>query len=143
MRHVSGGSASRFVTEAEWSRRLGRRSDTERGLGYWTGYLDGAPVGWWGLGYSVSHPEGGELGFRLVREQWRTGLGLEGARLVLDYGFTGAGVAHIWAGTVSANAASRATLTRLGLECTDEPAPGVLTYEITYDQWLQRGLPQS
>jgi RimJ/RimL family protein N-acetyltransferase len=143
MQHVSGERASQYETELEWSQRLGPRSDVDRGLGYWTGFLAGRPIGWWGIGYNETYPEVGELGFRVEREQWRRGLGIEGARLVLDQGFTSAGITHIWAGTVSANAASRAMLTRLGLECIGEPAPGVLTYEITLDQWLQRGVPQA
>jgi RimJ/RimL family protein N-acetyltransferase len=139
MQHVSGEPTSRVETEAEWAQRLGPRSDVNRGLGYWTGYLDGGPIGWWGLGYNQAQPEAGELGFRVRREHWRQGLGLEGARLLIDHGFSTAGVTHIWAGTVRANAASRATLTSVGMACTDEPKPDVLTYEITLDQWLQLG----
>jgi len=99
MRHISGRPSSRSETEAEWSGRLGRRSAEDRGLGYWTGYLDAQPIGWWGLGFNEPNPGEGELGFRVQREHWRQGL---------------------------------------GLECTDEPLPGVLTYAITLDEWLAR-----
>ena len=138
MEHITGEPMSRSQTESEWTRRLAARSATDRGLGYWTGYLDGEPVGWWGLGFQASQPDAGELGFRLKRRHWRQGLGLEGGRLLVEHGFGTVGVTRIWAGTVERNAASRATLSRLGLRCTDEPVPGVLTYEITYEQWLER-----
>lgn len=138
MRNISGRPSSRSETEAEWSRRLGRRSAEDRGLGYWTGYLDAQPIGWWGLGFNEPNPREGELGFRVQREHWRQGLGLEGSRLLVEHGFTATAVTRIWAGTVTSNTASRATLSRLGMECTDEPLPGVLTYELTLDTWLAR-----
>ena len=47
---------------------------------------------------------------------------------MVEHGFTATDVTRIWAGTVTSNTASRATLSRLGMECTDEPLPGVLTY---------------
>jgi RimJ/RimL family protein N-acetyltransferase len=55
--------------------------------------------------------------------------------VLLDYGFNAVGLARIWAGTVSANTASRATLTKIGLTLISEPAPGVLTYEMSRDDW--------
>ena len=138
MRHVSGRPASRIETETEWKSRLGSRSAVHRGLGYWTGYLDSQFIGWWGLGFQDAHEDAGELGFRIQRRHWRRGFGLEGARLVVEHGFAEARINRIWAGTVTANEASRATLSRLGMVCTDEPAPGILTYEVTLMQWLER-----
>lgn len=143
MRHVSGRPCVESETDAEWARRLGPRSSTGRGLGYWTGFLGGHPIGWWGLGYHAERPEAGELGFRIMQGHWRQGLGVEGARLVLRHGFCTAGVTHAWAGTSSANAASRATLASLGLACVDEPKPGVLTYEISCGEWMQRDMARS
>lgn len=138
MWNISGRPSSRSETEAEWSRRLGRRSAEDRGLGYWTGLLDAQPIGWWGLGFNEPNPGEGELGFRVQREHWRQGLALEGSRLLVEHGFTATAVTRIWAGTVTSNTASRATLSRLGMECIDEPLPGVLTYELTLDTWLAR-----
>ena len=143
MRHITGQPRSRSETELEWSRRLAHRTDADRGLGYWTGYVNGQPVGWWGLGFSDSDPQSGELGFRLLAGHWRQGLGSEGARLLLCHGFTNSRVDRVWAGTRTANLASRATLAALGLECTAEPFPGVLTYEITHDQWAARAAGNS
>ena len=143
MRHVSGRPYSRSETDAEWSRRLGQRSNSDRGHGYWTGFLDGRPIGWWGLGYDGARPEAGELGFRLAHERWRQGFGVEGARLLLRHGFLSARLTHIWAGTVRANAASRATLANLGFACVDEPTPRALTYAISLGEWLDRDNPPS
>ena len=136
MRHVSGTAGAPAQTEDEWSRRLGPRSDAGRGLGYWVGHVDDEPVGWWGLGVDRTDPTAGELGFRLGRDHWRQGLGAEGATALLRHGFTTVALARIWAGTVTANLASRATLAKVGLTWTAEPAPGVLTYEVTRGEWL-------
>jgi RimJ/RimL family protein N-acetyltransferase len=138
MEHISGQPASRSETEAEWALRLGPRSATERGLGYWVGYVNAQPIGWWGLGFTASQPRTGELGFRVQREHWRRGFGKEGTRTLFDHAFFNLDVTRIWAGTVTANTASRMTLAAAGMEQADEPFPGVLTYKITRLQWLGR-----
>lgn len=124
MRHVSSRPYSQSETDAEWWRRLGPRSDTDRGIGYWTGFLGGQPIGWWGLGYDGARPAAGELGFRLDHRHWRQGLGSEGASLLLHHGFFSARIAHVWAGTVRANAASRATSRASGLPALTSRRPG-------------------
>ncbi|MFC5176725.1 GNAT family N-acetyltransferase [Nocardioides taihuensis] len=135
MEHVTGRPATRAETGQEWARRLGPRSDTDRGLGYWIGLDDDQPVGWWGLGATGSDPGSGELGFRVRRERWRQGWGTEGAATLVAHAFTELTVTRVWAGTTVANTASRRTLAAVGLTSVDEPFPGVLTYEVSRRQW--------
>jgi RimJ/RimL family protein N-acetyltransferase len=96
------------------------------------------PVGWWGIGRTDPQPSAGELGLRIRSAHWRRGLGTEGVRVLLDHAFGDRGLARIWAGTASVNTASRRTLEAVGLRQTDEPFPGVLTYEITRSEWPGR-----
>jgi RimJ/RimL family protein N-acetyltransferase len=138
MEHISGQPASRSETEEEWTQRMGPRSAPDQGLGYWVGYVNAQPIGWWGLGFTASERRAGELGIRVQREHWRRGFGKEDARTLIGYAFSDLDVTRIWAGTVTANTASRMTLAAVGLERTHDPLPGVLTYEITRLRWLTR-----
>ena len=141
MVHVSGGVATRAQTEAEWERRLGVRSAPDEGTGYWIGSVAEETVGWWGLGHAADQPGSGELGFRLMPAHWHQGLAAEGAYALLHHAFIDREVGRVWAGTSTANTGSRRTLAAVGLSCTDEPFPGVLTYEVTARAWRDRLTP--
>lgn len=121
------------------------------GLGYWVGLLDGDPVGWWLLTPPTRPDQGpvegaAELGYRLLRRHWRRGLATEGARELLRHGFEDLGLERVFAETMAVNAASRATMTRLGLRhvrsfalAFDDPLPGAehgeVEHALTRQQW--------
>ena len=124
------------------------------GLGFWVGFVDGQFVGWWILEPpepADQRPIDGqaELGYRLLRRYWRKGLASEGARELVRHGFEDLGLMRIFAETMTVNAASRATMTAVGLRQVrtfhinwDEPIPGSelgeVEYAISREQWLSR-----
>ncbi|MFJ4895972.1 GNAT family N-acetyltransferase [Streptomyces sp. NPDC088788] len=118
MRHL-GGSRSRSQAEAALRANL---ADAERvpGLGSWVGFVADEFVGYWILrppGYTDEDLVEGcaELGCKILRRHWRKGLGSEGSRELLRHGFEDLGLHRVAAMATAANAASRATLTGLGL----------------------------
>lgn len=124
------------------------------GLGFWSGFVAGDFVGWWLLEPVVSSeglpvPGVAELGYRLLPRAWRKGLASEGARELLRYGFADVGLTRVIAQTMAVNAASRATMSTVGLRNVrtfhgdwDEPIPGIehgeVEYAITREEWLRR-----
>ncbi len=91
------------------------------GLGFWVGFVDDQFVGWWIL-EPPERPDQGpidgqaELGYRLLRRYWHKGLASEGARELVRHGFEDLGLTRIFAETMTVNAASRATMTAVGLQ---------------------------
>lgn len=154
MRYLGSGRArSRLEVEALHLGRIAIAGHVP-GLGFWAGFVDGEFVGWWIL----EPPEGAdqglvdgqaELGYRLLRRHWRRGLASEGARELIRHGFEDLGLARIFAETMAVNAASRATMTSVGMQHVrtflldvDEPLPGSelgeVEYAISREQWQVR-----
>jgi RimJ/RimL family protein N-acetyltransferase len=90
-----------------------------------------------------------DLGYRLLQRQWRKGFASAGARELVRYGFEDLRLDRIIAQTISANAASRAVMERVGLTYvrtfpSSMTAPvegleeGEVEYEITREQWERR-----
>lgn len=102
-------------------------------------------VGWFGL---YDRGDGtGDLGYRLARAMWGSGYGSEGARRVVDFGFSELGLARIVADTMAVNLASRRVMERAGLVYLRtthpdyaDPKPGAefgdVEYEVTRTAWL-------
>lgn len=107
------------------------------GLGFWAGFEGADFVGVWFLIPDPEHPGAGEVGYRLPRAAWGRGLATEGSRALLDHGFDTAGLDRVWAETVTANAASRAVMDRLGMTYErslpgEEPVAGWEQGEVVY-----------
>ena len=155
MRYLTGRALSRGEVEQAHRRRLGAARAVS-GLGFWVGFAEDMFVGWWILRppHGPDQPEvAGEadLGFRLLRRQWRRGYASEGARELIRFGFTDLGLDRIFAQTLAVNAASRATMKAAGLtfvraflsgEPDHDPIPGAeqgeVEYEITQTTWQER-----
>jgi len=101
-------------------------------------------VGWFSL---RPRERVAELGYRLHRSAWGRGLGSEGARAIVEWGFRDAGLERIVATTMAANRASQRVMEKAGLRYVrtvhldwPEPLPGSemgdVEYEITRDAWV-------
>lgn len=87
-----------------------------------------------------------ELGYRLHREFWGLGYATEGAKALIDRGFTTGGVRKVVATTMFVNAGSRRVMEKCGLRHVrtfhvewDEPLPGSehgeVEYALTKEEW--------
>ena len=90
-----------------------------------------------------------DLGYRLLRCQWRKGLATAGALELVRYGFDDVRLDRIIAQALRVNVASRAVMERVGLTyvrtfptSTTDPVEGVkegeVEYEMTREQWTYR-----
>jgi RimJ/RimL family protein N-acetyltransferase len=154
MRYLTG--RARSSAEVQRAHQLRLAAANERpGLGFWVGFAGDDFVGWWIL----QPPDGpdqpvvadqAELGYRLLRRYWRRGYATEGARELIRYGFERLDLDRIYAQTLAANVASRATMAAVGLTFSRafvsaeprEEIPGAergeVEYEITRSGWQRR-----
>lgn len=93
------------------------------GLGFWAGFVGDEFVGVWCLCRDHERPGVAELAYRLPRSAWGRGLATEGARALVAHAFDVAGLEQVTADTMTAHAASRNVLERLGL-ALDSTRPG-------------------
>jgi RimJ/RimL family protein N-acetyltransferase len=164
MRYLTGRALSRAEVERAHQRRIAAAREVP-GLGFWAGFAAGEFVGWWILQppHGPDQPKvAGEadLGYRLMRRHWRRGYASEGARELIRYGFDDLGLNRIFAQTMAANTAARATMSAAGLSHVrafisgpyDDLVPGAeqgeVEYEITRSTWQRNraagasGVPQ-
>jgi RimJ/RimL family protein N-acetyltransferase len=139
--------------EASHARRMAAAQKVD-GLGFWVGLVDDEFVGWWTLqpAHGPDQPDDpgvADLGFRLLRHQWRKGLASAGARELVRYGFDDVGLDRIIAQTLTVNVGSRAVMERVGLNYVrtfpssmTEPVEGLeegeVEYELTREEWSRR-----
>lgn len=145
MRYITGRALSPEEVAQAHRRRLAAASEVP-GLGFWAGFAKEAFVGWW-----ILQPPNGpdqpkvageaDLGYRLLRRHWRHGYASEGARELIRYGFEEVRLNRIFAQTMAANVASRATMAAVGLTFTrsfcsaepyDDPVEGGEQGEVEY-----------
>jgi RimJ/RimL family protein N-acetyltransferase len=123
----------------------------DRGFGLWALELrsNGEFIGFTGLavpGFDAPFMPCVEIGWRLTRSAWGTGLASEAARESLRQGFVEQGLAEIVSFTYEGNTRSRAVMERIGMardraDDFEHPrlpghrlAPHVL-YRLTADRW--------
>jgi RimJ/RimL family protein N-acetyltransferase len=115
MRFIRGGPSTPQESRREWTRRRGPQTDEARGLGYWAGFEGERFVGWWSASSFADDLKTSGVGYRLRREAWGRGLATEGGRVMVNQAFGALSVEKVVASTISANAASRAVLRKLGM----------------------------
>ncbi len=119
MRFVNGGRpTSRAEIEDDVLPAFLDHYERYAGAGFWAAIEKptGLFVGWFHLRPADGAPPGEvELGYRLRRSAWGKGYATEGARAVVDQGFTELGVERIVASTMVVNVASRRVLEKAGL----------------------------
>ena len=111
-------------------------SAATRGLGYWTGFVQGEFAGYWILCVpEILASRGGkalldigELGYRLLSRFWRRGLASEGSRELLRYGLEDLGLSNIVVFTAAKNTASQATMEPVGMAF-------VRDFEVELEDW--------
>ncbi len=150
MRFLASGRARTRGEVEDLHRERVAAAQLVPGLGFWAGLVEGEFVGWWILEPPMRDqgPVAGqaELGYRLLRRHWRRGLASEGARELIRYGFEDMALGRIFAETMAVNAASRATMTSVGMQHVRTFHPdfidllpgaglGEVEYAISREQW--------
>jgi RimJ/RimL family protein N-acetyltransferase len=122
------------------------------GLGWWAAErrTDGAFLGWFEFRpLRDGDPREVELGYRLRRAAWGAGYATEGARALVDHGFTALGVERVVATTMAVNAGSRRVMEKAGLaylrtfhqdwpEAIPGSEHGEVEYALTRAEWAAR-----
>lgn len=153
MRYVNGGrptERSEVIEALEWWLGYYERGD---GYGFWAAVdkADDAFIGWFHFrprqGDGPLEPE---LGYRLRRATWNSGLASEGSRALIDRGFGQFGVERVYAETMVVHTASRRVMEKVGMRMVrtfvadwpvqiDGDEHGDVEYEITRRQWIAGG----
>jgi RimJ/RimL family protein N-acetyltransferase len=96
----------------------------------------GGFVGWFCLWPDV--PEVAELGFRLCHKDWGQGLGTQGGRALLDWGFQCGAYRAVFASTAARNLGSRRVMEKIGMRMKrDEDGKGEVIYVIERVDWAR------
>jgi RimJ/RimL family protein N-acetyltransferase len=125
--------------------------DAQPGLGYFAADRrdTGEFLGWFHLRNDRIEAAYVELGYRLRRAAWGHGYATEGARALVQHGFTRAGAERVSARTLAGNRASRKVMEKCGLRYAgdfvypedivagrSEAERAAVKYAITRPEWL-------
>ncbi len=151
LRYIVGRARSAQEAQDVWAPICDDVDADAVGLGWWVGRTadDGDFLGWWNLSPVrpvPAAPSSAEAGWRLARRHWRQGYATEGARALLEHGFTTVGLDVVWAETMAVNAPSRRVMARLGMRHVrtehrswEHALPGAdqgeVVYSTTREQW--------
>lgn len=119
MHFITGGRATpREVIEREVLPKILGDYERHAGFGYWAAIerSTGEFLGWFEFRPREDRPvDEIELGYRLRKRAWGRGYATEGARALIDKGFTELGVQRVFAETMAVNAGSRRVMEKAGL----------------------------
>lgn len=153
MRYLTGRARTRDEVVASQAVRTDPALDAA-GIGYWAGFEGDTFLGWWVAtppkAAEFGGPESLELGYRLMRAQWRRGYASEASRELLRYIFEDTAFTRVYAETMAVNLGSRAVMESIGMTYLrtyhatfDDPLPGTelgeVVYEISREHWLALG----
>lgn len=152
MRYINGGrpTSAEDIRDRTLPRLLHDHPCTGT-RGYWIAREKdtGTFLGWFELRPLTDHdPAVVELGYRLNRAAWGRGYATEGARALVDKGFTDLGVQRVTANTMAVNTGSRRVMEKAGLtflraytedwpEAIEGSEHGEVEYELTREAWTR------
>ncbi len=164
LRYISGRARTRDEVIESHAVRMASAGNAD-GLGYWMAFESDsairesmAPVcesvdEFVGLmmlpaasGLDTPGEPTAELGYRIVRRQWRKGYASEASRALLLHAFDTIGQSRVIAQTMAVNAGSQAVMRSIGMRYVrtffpswDDPLPGAdsgeVEYEMTREMW--------
>lgn len=116
MKHIGNGSPSNPERTREVLKTIITRYNEWKTFGLWAAELksDSSFIGWFAL-KPLPQSENVEVGYRLLREHWGKGYATEGAKKLIEYGFTKCGLEKIVAITHPENESSKKVLRKCGL----------------------------
>ena len=140
MAYITGVGESRPVVEAQSMPDLLARETWAIRMGS-SGF-----VGWVSLRLESRQAE---LGYRIARSSWNTGVASEAARAVVTWGFESLHLTRIWAQTMAVNLGSRRVMEKVGMTYVrtffpewEYPLPGSeqgeVEYALTNEHWTHR-----
>ncbi|WP_237502716.1 GNAT family N-acetyltransferase [Streptomyces sp. SID8374] len=153
MRYLNGGrpTTAEAIRERTLPRLLHDHPCTGT-RGFWAAEerATGTFLGWFELRPVDDHDRTVvELGYRLNRASWGRGYATEGARALVDKGFTDLGAERVTANTMAVNAGSRRVMEKAGLtflrayteewpDAIEGSEHGEVEYELTRAVWEKR-----